>query len=471
MTERTAWIAGAAVCLLLAAAAAGSLGPALAQGVDTGYLYLAGATSVWNGEPLPFTQRGPLYSVLLALIGAATGAGGTPVQDSAREYGNIHRAGIADGFRATEYLRLVTWVQALLFACSGLFTAVALRMAGLPGAWCAVAAGIGLLSPAWFEISRVHDHVLDLFLLTAATAAAVRSWTRDFAPLPLVLAGVCLGLAGLSRPTFQLTTPLVTTVLAVLAWIAGRRLGLRRALLLVVPWLVLVGGWSLRNQYRHGFFGVTSSLGLALGAKVSPFLERARPAFPEEVDAFLPLRDERLVNSPEHVGNNWSDAGSQWLMRHRNMSYLEADRFLARVGLAAISRAPLRYLRTVATSVTDFYWPQLAGPRAFYLPCVGYEVLVVGAFLTSFLLWICFHLLGSWTFSRPVKLEDADVLVALAASIVFYTMAVSSVVDNAEPLHRMSVQFLLPAATAAVGWRLRAARLTRSAQFAGRGHL
>lgn len=428
------------------------------DGIDTGMLYLSGATILSKGDPYPFLQRAPLYPAFLAGLGFFTGAGKTPAKPLAGEYGNPKLHPVADGFLTPAFLRLAFVAQLLLYGLSVLFVADTLRVAGLPARWIMAASLACLLSPGWALAWEIHDHLLNLFLITAGVVALARAW-RGPTHLPWIAASsLAFALSGLSRPTFQLLSPVLLAIL-VIPWLLrfGRRSTLALSLLMLTPWSLLCLGWSIRNHKRHGVFGVTGSFGLALSSKASPYLERAGPAYADVMPVFLMMRDERLVNSPDHVPYAWSNAACHWLLAEKHMSYVEADRYLARMATAAIRNAPLRYVRSVFDSMVSFCWPRTPFERggAIRFLYAIFDFLLIASFLGVTVIWISFHLLARFAFRKEAPLTPVDLLIAIVAAVFSYAMAVSSVVDNSDSLHRVSIQFLPMLATALAMWRLR----------------
>ncbi len=422
---------------------------------DQGLLYAAGATALWRGEGIPFTQRAPLYSMFLAALAVFVDQRAEPATPDAREYGHVRSLDMAKGYDTMTYRRLVLWTQLLLYAASAVFAGVTVCLFGPPPLWAMITAAACVVSVSWKQAGEVHDNVLSLFLLTAAVMALAFAWQRRGSPGWTIAAGVLFALSGICRPTFQLL-PLVLAALAALAWTRrwGGRAAVRCALALLLPWILFDGGWSLRNYRHHGFFSVSSGFGIAIGNKVSPFLELASSRFPDELPVFVGFRDKRLVESHTHLGEDWSADASRWLMRQRKMGYLEADRFLQEVGKEAIRRAPQLYLRTIGQSFLNFWWPgvpEVPGRLAWSV----YEMAVLAAFGLAIALWVGLHLLGRYTFLRPVAPNGADLILAVSVVIVLYTMSVTSVIDNAIPAHRSPVQFFLPLTVSLVLWRLR----------------
>jgi hypothetical protein len=153
-----------------------------------------------------------------------------------------------------ESLPSVALAQLMLSGVTSLLLYAIGEAAGFPRAGM-VAAWLSAVSPtAALWSLTVMSETLFAFLLVGATASWVISW-RTRRVVPMLLAGGLLSLSALVRP-IVLVLPLLWAALAALE--TGRkeeaRRGLRAALTLLLPVVIVVVGWSLRNQAAHGKF-------------------------------------------------------------------------------------------------------------------------------------------------------------------------------------------------------------------------
>lgn len=239
------------------------------SGTDRGLLFLSSATYMFYGERNPVTQRGPLYPALLAGIGFGTGRIEGPAEEVALEFGNPDAFQIERFFLQPRFLRYVLYAHVLLFLFTVLVIASTLKKLGLPGPVRFAALGMYLVIACGTPIHYVHELVLTQFLISGTCYFLVKTLQSSHdAAFTALAAGLCAALSGLSRPTYQALGIALAFFLVVIG-IAQRRLLLfmNRAVLVIIPTLILIGGWSLRNWNRHGFFGVSSVLGSTLGAR------------------------------------------------------------------------------------------------------------------------------------------------------------------------------------------------------------
>ncbi|HSP06961.1 MAG TPA: hypothetical protein VLR94_07270, partial [Acidobacteriota bacterium] len=260
-------------------------------GVDEGRLFLAGATAILQGSDFPLTQRTPLYSLLLAAVGRAAGVQPDVLTHGAREYGSIEDTDVAEGFVKPRFQKMMLWVQAGLWLLSVLVLYRTAESLGLPFGWTFAILAV-YVALTWLLATYIYDPVLTQFLLALGFFALVRWYRKPESTGWILLSAFSFSLSALSRPTFQLLVPcLVIVVWIVFRMTTGAMLPAKVVVVMMSVWLLIVGGYSLRNYVRNGFFGVSCAYGLSLTGRAAPFLEKAQDKFPEEVTQFLKIRD------------------------------------------------------------------------------------------------------------------------------------------------------------------------------------
>ncbi len=200
-------------------------------------LLLEGEYSRVDGPPFPPDfLRTPVYPVLAGSLDLATGPIGIYLTQVALQIGAI----------------------LMLFRLAAIFFG---RRAAV---WAGLLVATDLMW-ATYNFSALTEP-LYVFLTLAALAVLLprllppgRVLANRPAALTDLLAGTLLALATLTRPG-GLYLPVVLAV-AGLWWLgrrAGWRLGVRAAALLLLPSVLLVGGWIVRNQRQFGVAGLTS---------------------------------------------------------------------------------------------------------------------------------------------------------------------------------------------------------------------
>lgn len=444
LTGPARWWAGLLILLLAAAAGLGLLiGIPDAGGPDDGLLHLAGATALLRDGSYPIVQRPPLYSAVIALLAAVQGAGSGEALPLAYELGNIHPHEVAQGLLSPAFLRSLMVFHLALWALALLALALSLHMLGLRPRMIGLAAALALTPSSWLGAARVSEALPAAFLLMSGLCALLLllSGRRPWAAA--ALAGLAFALAGITHASFQLLNPLLLLPLALLLRRTPGHAG--RLFVFTLPWLLIVGGWSVHNYSAHGFAGVSGVGGVALATRTAAIVERAAPVYPEEAAVFTRLRDETyLAESNKENVAYWGARAANWLMRERGLSYNEANRLLLDYNLAAVRAAPLHYLDVMSGSLIGFHYPGVDQrfpplPRAV-LALV--ELALLAAFAVGVLLWTAAHLLARLGFFPP-RWRPLDSALLLALYIYACTAAVTAAVDVGKPEQRFPVHLLL----------------------------
>jgi hypothetical protein len=304
-----------------------------------------------------------------------------------------------------------------------------------------------MLTPSsWRAVGLVSETPLSAFLLAAGLYALILSLAERRSAMMTLAAGVLFALAGITHATFQLLAPFMLILLAAILY---RRttsaIVARRALLFILPFAVIVGGWSLYNYNVHGAAGVSGSSGVALSTRTARIVERAGDAYPEEAAVFARLRDETYLTEPNKDDVvYWGARASNWLMREPGMSYVDANRFLLRYNLAAIKNAPLTYADTVLTSLVGFHFPGADGEWST-IPRLAWSAVesgVMAAFVVGVILWGAAHSLARLGFFAA-RWRRVDSALAFGLLIFAYTALISCAADVGKAEQRFTVQFIV----------------------------
>lgn len=452
------WLVTAAYVLFLASFVYRP-GQARPSGTDRGLLFLSGATYMVRGETNPLTQRSPLYSILLAGFGSVMGAADAPTQDLAREFGSPSRSPVSTAFVQPPFLRLVLWLNIGFYAGIVVLMASMMKSLGVPTSARLAALAMHLVISTGTPIDYVHELVFTQFLIAAACWFLAKSLQTGGPATAMTLAGgLCAALAGLSRPTYQVLGLALAMCFAALGVLLGQRRDyLKRALLVVLPSVVLIGSVSARNAATHGFFGVSSVLGTTMGAKTALFVERSEVSFPDLAPTFVEIRNQTLVSSAEHTAALWAGGAANFLMRERGMTFVQANQFMRRVNLDLIRRAPLRYLSGVATAIVQHLWSNTSDmPAVIRLPLSVAELSIIWLFVLSMAVWASFHLLlRSAIVSSPAgQWSPLDSVIAVLGGTFACSVLVTCAMEAGRPEHRVPVQFLMPLLLVFVSYRL-----------------
>jgi hypothetical protein len=374
----------------------------------------------------------------------------------------------------TAFLRAVLILNLLLWTLTALLVILTLRDLAISGRGIAITMILLLTPSSWAAVGLVSETPLTAFLLALGVFLLSRAFTQRTSLANLLLAGTAFALAALTRAAFQLLAPLLLILLIVVLWrrplpnptpkhwrgafslpparwvskaFANNPAHLiRHAIIFILPFVVIVGGWSVHNDMSYGFWGVSGVTGVALSTRTARIVGDAAVAYPDEAAVFQRLRDETYLAEPNKDDViYWGARASNWLMAERDLTYLEANRLLFNFNLAAIRSSPLTYLDTVLTSLIDFHYPGVddTWPLVPRLLWSAVEFGMMALFLAGVGLWIAAHVLARLDFFAP-RWRPVDTVITLGLLIDAYTALVAGAIDIGKPQQRFPVHFLIP---------------------------
>ncbi len=170
-------------------------------------------------------------------------------------------------------------------------------------------------------------------------------------------AGAAAGLAALARPPLALLPLLAALWAGGALWRAGQgtRIAAGGVLLVLLPALALLGGWSAFNQRHTGYFGLTTLPGFNLTNHTGAFLEQAQGEDRELAEIYLAHRAQVERRSGTWAMTIWQAIPE--LERQTGLSYPELSRRFLRLSLRLIREHPGQYLRTVGRAAVYFWLP------------------------------------------------------------------------------------------------------------------
>ncbi|MBN2208256.1 MAG: hypothetical protein JW759_03040 [Candidatus Coatesbacteria bacterium] len=180
---------------------------------------------------------------------------------------------------------------------------------------------------------------------------------------PVWIAGICCSLVALVRPTFMLLSPV--TLLFCLAVLHVRRKSisrrgerLRMTVAFLVPFTVLVLGWSFSNYVRFGWFGLSTMQGGNLCTKTAPVLERIPDSDAEVRELLIKYRDRSLVaRGSSHTGMMYIWTAEPELRKLTGMGIGEQCSYLTRLQVRLMLSSPIHYLLSVAQACVSYWFP------------------------------------------------------------------------------------------------------------------
>jgi hypothetical protein len=325
--------------------------------------------------------------------------------------------------------------------------------------------GIVLLLPPYTEAA---GRVLAENLAEGALAVAffgVSRWILDKERAWLVLGGVAIAFAALVHPTHQLLAVAISGCLALGACFWRPRPHWKTvgfdSLLLIVTSLLVVGAYASANYARFGHFAVGHKLGLVLSTKTFAFVERLPDEYAPVRAALIHARNEAVAAGGWHDAADSIHLALPELARVTGLQEPELSDYLLRVNWTLITKAPLSYVREVATAFA-VYWLPTSGPlanfdsRALQLAWAAVHFGLMTAFVFTLAVvsgaGVLLYLGGSQRRRRLEQIAGASELYnverllwifALACTIVFYTAVISSVFEIGIPRYRLPTEALI----------------------------
>jgi 4-amino-4-deoxy-L-arabinose transferase-like glycosyltransferase len=302
------------------------------------------------GSGAPVFLEGDSQSYLLPGWELAQGAGFSPELRRAPAYPFL----IAASF---ELLGLRLDSIALAQHVLGLATVTLTFFLGrrLFGTWAGVVAGwfVALSAPQLIFERYLMTEALSGFTIALALLLAVESLVhsrhapRARSPWLIVLAGLAIALASLTRPVAQVILPLYLA--ALLALLPRWRRALKAAACALLGYALLSVPWALRNLAVHETPTLAGGLGRSLIARTVKYdslvdwkwLSETHQGRPELASrARILLYNKRAQIPSSRSVRPYQDA----LVRELGMSQAEAESTMRQIGLEAIGRRPVDYL-------------------------------------------------------------------------------------------------------------------------------
>ncbi len=280
-----------------------------------------------------------------------------------------------------------------------------------------------------FEISLLSE-TLSVFLLVACFLCLVKALDNPKGLHWWLLLGLGTGLGALARPVFQLFVPVFCIAAAVGYYLnSGRRLvpSLAAALLVLLPSLALIGGWSQFN-YRHtGWFTLSTLAGFNLTNHTGKFMERAPDEYAQIRDIYLEHRSEVIASKGTSASTIWhamddlrERTGEDWATLSK--------KFLA-LSVRLIAENPGAYALSTAKSFVIFWLPTWYAEPGGYLTRVRHSSSAEVLMLFSYGLVHTFLLFVFWSYPLLCRLprwrEQLPRFGMLYAVIYFSTFALA----------------------------------------------
>jgi len=344
-----------------------------------------------------------------------------------------------------------------------------LQAAGLPRAALGLF-GVLLLLPPYVEpAAYVQSEGFSAFVLVMSFGGIVL-WHSRRATIWLVLAALAIGYAGLVRPTYQALGVAVAGGLFVGAKLclsppATFKATLRAATVFASVSALPIGMYLLLNYARFGHVGlslVSPVDSATLSTRTARVIERLPDEYAAVREVLLSARDADLLRRHgSHTGYGYlsSPGVTQELSKVTGLKGPELARYLVRLNLLLIRKAPLEYSYDVSRAFCLYWFPSATevanfNSRTLQLLWGGVQACVITVFAATMLV-----LVGGipyfLVYRRRVR-QDSSTLVdgraprrwrshayMLAGIIVMYTALISSALETGDPRYRVPTDGLI----------------------------
>jgi hypothetical protein len=362
-----------------------------------------------------------------------------------------------------EPTRMLFFVSMLFHFASVWLLGAILRASGLSSRLVILFGVLMILPPFVEPAAKVLTENLIEFILVSGFAGVVFGMVRGKAA-GLAVGAVAFGYSGLVHPTYQfLSLALAACLFGISHWFYWARLRIQNVIsaasLLVIAFIILIGGCILNNYLRFNYMGITPFIGYALSSKTMRVLERLPDDYGAVREALIAARDADLVESGgSHTGVSYIWRAEDNISRITGLEGEQLSRYLVRLNLLLIRKAPLHYLQEVLLATVGFWEPasgQLANFDSSFFQAIwaALDILLSVTFTTQLVvlsgataLLLSKRFVASkdeHTFIGPRMSKVRTVSYTLALSIVCYTMIIVSVFGTGTARYRTPVEGLI----------------------------
>jgi 4-amino-4-deoxy-L-arabinose transferase-like glycosyltransferase len=244
-------------------------------------------------------------------------------------------------------------IQSILgIAVSILLYFIALQLTGNKSLSFIIGLSYSLAIQLLFFESIVLTETLTTFLIILSLWLLLVAFDKKSISLYL-LTGFVIGLSILTRPILLFLSPLIVIFIFFKLKIAEEATSeiLRIVSGLLIPMIILIGGWSLFNKVKVDYFGITTLFGYNLTNHSGAFMQNAPPEYSVLRDVYL-----------KHKGNAESQVAIIWgaipdMQQATGLTFSELSRALAKMSIQMFIENPRAYLMNVFEAWNDFWEP------------------------------------------------------------------------------------------------------------------
>ena len=318
-----------------------------------------------------------------------------------------------------------------------------------------VAALVHTLNPGqiFFEANLLTETLSTFWLAAALLGAYLWLYDDKFKTLWLGLGiGLCAALATLTRPLFIFMPIWLAVFLAFTYNNKKLRVNWRPLVSVLLPALLLIGGWMGWIQSKYHVFSLSTMSGYHLIQHTGYYFEDVPDEYAELRDVYLAYRQERILERGTQGNTIWDAIPA--MQAATGLNFYELSRVLQKISIQLILTHPWAYLSRVLRGWWLFwrapvYWDRTAIVSSSLGTILHYAILISRGFLFSVNIVFVLSSIGACLSKGLRRIWALEPFHWLLAGSVWATSIASSMLDHGD-----NPRFLVPLQTAVVFWVL-----------------
>jgi hypothetical protein len=307
------------------------------------------------------------------------------------------------------------------------------------------------MQQVFFEANLLSE-TLATFLVFACLLGAY-FWMKPGASKPWSLAfgiGAAASLAGLVRAQFFFLPVWLAVWLAFINPGRIRRPDLRSLVGVLLPCLLLIGGWVVFIYNHYGMVSLSTMNGYHMVQHTGAFFEYVPDEYRQIRDTYIQYREERIARYGTQGNTIWEAIPE--LEKVSGLNFYDLSRTLSKISVQLIREHPDLYLQSAASGWCMFwrgpvYWSaeNVASP-ALRSILSGFKVLTQAGLFAANLLFLATSILA--LVSKQLRsLWKIPPFLTLTAATIWLSSLVQTLLDHGD-----NPRFLVPLQTMTLLW-------------------
>lgn len=304
----------------------------------------------------------------------------------------------------------------------------------------------------FFEANLLTETLATFFLAVALLGAYF--WLKEdrFKTIWLALGiGLASALAILTRPLFIFMPIWLAVFLAVTFKDKKLRVNWRALVGVLLPAILLVGGWMLWIQINYHVFSLSVMSGYHLIQHTGYYFEDVPDEYAQLRDVYLAFREERILERGTQGNTIWYAIPA--MQEASGLNFYELSRVLQNISVQLILTHPWEYISRVLRGWWLFwrapvYW-DITAISSYLAPVMDFIITSIRGVLFGVNLLFILTSLGACVSMKLRKIWELEPFHWMLAGSIWATSIASSMLDHGD-----NPRFLVPLQTAVVFWVL-----------------